>query len=472
MQSSANPINYTYNRQNAIRRFELDDKVRRGRQKMVLKGGEDVIDTDDLLVTNNLDASFTNENTVGTLPNNRLETRYEQENYVQVNISSRQRQKYISRPVISSDRDTFPNKDLWDEFFDPETGLFSGDLDICCLTFNNLLEFGQEFPFFFQKENQLHIQVPNDPFPNEYTIILDPPRRHVKGVRLVSVEPPKFIDPINEQNNLILLDVINPCTCESFQWPDDMPFAVILIPIGTYTIDGLLETIRKLMNQAVAPEIKRTLNKQCEAFKHFYDPVNGQIDFLSEFKFHMRFFFSTTFPQFNLWEMLGFEFPYPRDEENQPAYVNNFTNLVERPSPIVSGEVNLVPFARPNLDIFDYVYLAIKGFKTIQDESVSLDTDVFAKVLISSQNSLNGQNFISASKVFQDPLDRLEKIRVTWIDQFGNLLDVKGQENSFLLEIIEFQDRIKDAEFSSQRGIRTYQPDVDRIAQKRFVSLS
>ncbi|MEX0598100.1 MAG: hypothetical protein WD512_16550, partial [Candidatus Paceibacterota bacterium] len=114
--SSADPLTYTYNRQKDLQRFELNDRIRRDRQKMVLKGGQDTISSDDLLVTNNLDASFTNENTVSALPNNRKETRYYQENYVYLNISSRQRQKFNERPVISSDRETFPNKQLWDEF--------------------------------------------------------------------------------------------------------------------------------------------------------------------------------------------------------------------------------------------------------------------------------------------------------------------------------------------------------------------
>jgi len=465
--SPAEPLNYTYNRQRALNRFELNDKIRRDRQKIVLRANQDNIDNDDLLVTNNLDASFTTENSVSTLPNNRLETRYYQENYIYLNISSRQRQKYQERPITKEDRDTFPNKDLWDSFFDPDTGLFSGDLDICCLTFNNLLEFGQEFPYFFQKENQLWIKVPKDPNPNMYTITLDPPRRHIRAIRLVSVEGPRFLDAVNEFNNLLLLDVINPCTCQSFEWPDEMPFALILIPIGTYTIDGLLKQMIDLMNQVVAPEIFKTQNgKQCQPFSYFYDPASGQIDIISEYEFHLKFFFSPTNPQFHLWEMLGYEFPYPRDEMNQPTYVKNFSNLVEQESPLVAGQVNRIPFSRPSLDIFDYVYLAVEGLRVIQDEAVANDTDIFAKVLVRENR------FISSTRIYSEPLDRLEQIKVKWIDQFGNLLDMKGQENSFLLEIIEYQDRLKDADFSSQRGLRNFDQEVTKVQHKTVVSVS
>lgn len=458
--------NYTYNRQRALNRFGIQDKIRRERQKIVLQTDPDQVDNDDLLVTNNLDASFTNENTVGTLPNNRRENRYFQENYVYQNISSRQRQRFIERPVIAQDRETFPNKELWDEFFDSETGTFGGDLDICCLTFNNLLEFGQEFPYFFQKENQLFLRVPEDPNPNEYTIVLRPPRRHVRAIRLVSVEGPRFLDEVNDQNNLILVDIIDPCTGESFEYEEDLPFECILIPIGSYTITTLMDRIVALLNQVVANKLTALGRDSCQPFSYFYDAGTGQIDILGEYLFHLKFWFSTTNPQFHLWEMLGYEFPYPRDEENQPTYTHNFTNLISCQSPLIAGKTNLKPFRRPNLDIYDYIYLVINGLDVIQDDSISLDDDVFAKVLVRENR------FISSTKIFSVPLDRLEKIRVRWLDPFGNLLDMKGQENSFLLEIIEYQDRLKEADFSSQRGLNNFDQEITRVQHKTVVSIS
>lgn len=467
MISDAVPVNYTYNRQNDLKRFEIKDKIRRERQKIVLKNNEDEIDNDDLLITNNLDASFTNENSIGTLPNNRLETRYYQENYVYINISSRQRERYQERPVIAEDRNTFPNKVLWDEYFDKETGKFGGDLDICCITFNNLLNFGQEFPFFFQKENQLWIRVPKDLNPNHYSVILSPPRRNVRAVRLVSVEGPRKLDVVNAQNNLLLLDVIDPCTGKSFHFDDNLPFATILIPIGSYTVESLLQKIIALLNEVVSNAMKETgICKSCEPFVYFYDEGTGQIDILSEFLFHLKFWFSTTAPQFNLWEMLGFEYPYPRDNMNQPIYVNNFNNLVSIPSPLIAGKINKVPYRLPNLDVYDYVYLVIDNMKVIQDEQVALDADIFAKVLIKENR------FLSSTKIYSVALDKLETIRVRWLDQFGNLLDLKGQENSFLLEIIEYQDRLKDADFSSHRGLRNFDEEVTRVQHKFLASIS
>lgn len=464
--SDANPVNYTYNRQNAIRRFQMNDRIRQDRQKIALMKKDDYLDDEDLLVTNNLDASFTNENTIGTLPNNRLDTRYYQENYVSINISSRQRQRFNERPIIPEDRDLFPNKEIWDQYIEPSTANIIGDVDVCCITFNNILDFGQQFPYFFEKDNQLWIRVPNDPNPNMYTVVLRPARRHIRSIRIISVEPPRGLDVVNTLNNLLQLDVIDPCTNESIPWPDDLPFALILIPIGSYTVDSLLERIIDLMNVAIEPYLKES-NRSCQPFSYFYDTSTGQIDIIGEFLFHLRFWFSVTDPQYNLWEMLGYEFPYPRDEENQPAYVNVFTNLVSEPSPLTdTGLTNYFPFKRPNLDIIDYIYLAVDGLAVIQDDLVT-NADLFAK--ISMRDLIDNNGLIPSTKIFQEPLDRLEFIRVRWLDQFGNLLDVKGQENSFLMELVEYQDRLKNSDFSSQRGIRNYDEDVQKVAYKTII---
>lgn len=465
--------NDTLNRQNALDRFQTQDKLRQERQKIILKSDPHVLDHDDLLMTNNLDASFTNENTIGTLPNNRLDTRYYQENYIYINISSRDRVKYLERPVIAEDRDTFPNKEIWDQFFDPETNTFGGaDLDLCCLTLNNVLqtnldrvlEFGQEFPYFFQRENQLYIKVPNDLEPNQYSIILRPARRHVRSIRLVSIEPPRFLDVVNDQNNLILIDVIDPCTKESVPHvPDpDLPFSMFLIPLGSYTIENLIETITTQMNATVS---------RCNPFMSSYDPITGAISFTAKdgWLFHMRFWFSTNYPQFNLWEMLGFEFPYPRDDENEPTYVKTFSNVISVASPLTSQLENIRPYKRPSLDIYDYIYLEIAEFGVIQDSQV-IGADIFAKIPI-RVTGLDQTRILGITKIFQEPLDRVERIRVRWLDPFGNLLNVNGQENSFLLEIVEYQDRLKDADFSSQRGLRNYDEEVKKVSYKTVVSI-
>lgn len=469
--SPALPDGYTYNRQKDLESFKFTDKIRQDRQKIVLKADPEQIDNDDLLVTNNLDASFTNENTLATLPNNRRETRYYQENIVYLNISSRQRQRFEERPVVASDRSLFPNKEIWDQFFDPESNTFQ-DLDICCLTFNNLLEFGQEYPYFFQNENQLFIRVPKDPNPNSYSITLQPQLRHIRAIRLVTVEGPVFLNQVNELNNLILLDVIDPCTNESFPNTDDLPFEIILIPIGSYTVESLMETMIKIFNYKMKEKIKGSNHaeraEECQPFSYFYDLNTGQIDIICQFQFLIKFWFSTTDPQFHLWEMLGYEFPYPRDEQNQPTYTNNFSNLVKKESPLILDQFNLIPFRRPNLDILDYVYLSIRRLKVIQDNSVTIgvDPDIYAKVLVRERR------FVSSTKIFQVPLDRLDKIEVQWLDPFGNLLDLNGVENSFLLEIIEYQDKLKDTDFSSQRGLRNYDTEVDRVQYKTIVSIT
>jgi hypothetical protein len=475
----------TYHMQKEIKRFELRDKVRKDRQRIrLVDKGMAPLDQDDLLLTHSLDHSFTNINTLGTLPNNQKDVRYYQETYRQINVNSRQRKKFQERPVIPSDRDTFPNKEIWDQFFDPESSEFQ-DLDVCCITFNSILGFDQEFPFFFIKEGQLWIKQPIDLSSSSYTITLEPALRHIRYIRLKSVEAPgtasnsfqeqvsltngnstsvinsNTLNQINSTNNLLMLDVLDPCRCDkSFPHTAGLPFTLLLIPVGNYTIDSLLTRIVQLMNDSLK-ECLEGLQRPCEPFSYFYDVNTGEVDIRSDYPFHLKFWFSTTHPQFNLHEMLGYPYPFPTDENGEPAYVKSFSNMIEVPSPLTNlGLVNRQPFKKPRLNVNDYIYLAIRHLDVIKDESV-VSEDLFAKIPTGGDS-----NYIGSTKVFFEPFNKLERFEVRWIDAFGNLVDFAGQENSFLVEAVEYQDKLKDSDYSSLRGIANYETDITKVAYK------
>jgi hypothetical protein len=456
-----NPSNNTYNRQEAINRFELRDKLQKQANSIVLRDkGFAPPSADDLLTTNNLDVSFTNENTLAMLPNNQRDRRYYQEVYRIVGVNSRQRQKYNERPVVAADRINFPNKEIWDEFFNSVDGSFN-NINACCVTFNNILGFTQEFPNYFIKNCQLWFREPINPNTNQYSILLQPPPRHIRYVRLRSVETPLILNVVNKYNNLLLLDVINPCTGKSFEYTTDnnnsLGFALLLIPIGRYTVAQLVETIVALLNTAA--------EFCCEPFSGIYNENTGEITFNCEYSFHLKFWFSTLYPQFNLFEMLGFKTAFPVDSQGNTIYVNSWTNLVDEPSPLTSaGLVNKVPFRFPNLDVHEYIYLAIRFLNVITDAAVATDTDVFAKVLLKER--FVGQNLINTSKVFLEPLDKIERLDIQWLDAYGNLVDFGGQENSFMLEFVVYQDKLKDSDFSTLRGISNYDPNVDKVVFK------
>lgn len=452
--------NDTFNRQEAIKRFNLKEAIRNDRQKIVLTNkGFAPPGEDDLLTTNNLDYSFTNDNTLGILANNRKNTRYYQEVYKLQNISSRQRMKYEERLVVATDRPAFPNKDIWDKYFDPTTGTFK-EIDLCCLAFNNVTcpnnittNADQNFPYFVSRGGKLYIKVPKEFDTNKYTIILNPSLKNIRYVRVRSIEAPKKLNIVNKYNNLLMLDVKDPCNTNPCRYPGELPFALLLIPIGSYTIDELLAEIISQLNSVVC---------QCDPFSYYYNPNTGEITINSEYEFKLKFWFSTLYPQFNLYEMLGFKDPFPTDADGNEIYTKVFTNLVEQPSPLTNlGLINQVPYRTPNLDIHDYIFLAIKTLSVIKDESVTT-SDIFGKILL-KEPSLP---FVSTTKVFQQTLNTLESLEIEWLDAFGNLVDFQGQENSFLLEFVEEQDKLKNSEFSNTRGLNNYDPSVPKVIYK------
>lgn len=462
--TSFTPNQMTYNRQEAVKRFELADQIKKDNQKIMLQGkGVAPLSSDDLLTTNNLDYSFTNDNTMALLANNRKEYRYQQEIYRQVNVNSRSRMKFRTRPVTNSDRECFPDKMIWDQYFNSESETFE-NIDLCCITFNNVMGgFDQQFPYFTIKEGQLYINVPEYLESDNYKIVLKPPPKNIRQVRLRSVEVPKSFDIINKTNNLLMLDVINPCTGESFPYPDDLDFALILLSIGIYSVEEILQNIVDQLNLTVRQLRASVQQSECDPFSYIYNSNTGEVTINSELEFHLKFWFSTSYPQFNLFEILGYPYPFPRNDEGNPIYVKSFSNLIEQSSPLTSnGLTNKIPYQKPNLNIYDYIFLAIDKLDVIQDQSVT-NYDIFAKILI------NDNGFIGGTKIFQTPLEKLEELRIYWIDAYGNPVEFNGQENSFLLEFIEEQDKLKNADFSSNRGLNNFDNDICKIAYKTNV---
>jgi len=463
----AKPINYTLNRQGAIRRFQLRDKIRKDNQKVVLKS-ECALPEDDLLSTNQIQEyqdpskpkpKTTTPDQLGLLPTNLINERYFQENYSLVNISSRQRNQYYIKTVTLEDRMDFPNQDIFDEYYDPETGNF-GDLLKCSSTFNNVLGLlGQDLPCYFAEGGKLKLRIKNDTDTNQYRVNLNPVLKNVRTIRLVSAEIPLTINNITPHNNLLMLDVIDPCTGQSFDFDTDLPFMLLLIPPGDYDVPQLLETITALLNCALQC-INRSSAK-CPAFGYKYVPETGEIEFMSKYKFHLKFWFSCTEAQFNVWDMLGFPGPYPMDENRNPVYVKVFSNLVDRLSPLgeIPGLMNRVPAKRPSMDIYSFIYLIVKELGVLRDTNIPDGKEILAKVFLSEP-----QKLISGTKVFDVPVETIERFDVEWVDEYGQLVDFGGRDNSFTLQILEYVDKLKRVDYNSQRGTRNYEDRIPSIS--------
>jgi hypothetical protein len=288
---------------------------------------------------------------------------------------------------------------------------------------------------------------------------LNPTLKNVRSIRLVSAEIPLEINNITPYNNMLMLDVIDPKTQQSIDFDSDLPFMLLLIPPGNYDIAGLMDTIVALLNHAM--EFVCMSTSECPAFSYKYVETTGEIEICSKFCFHLKFWFSCTEIQFNVWDMLGFPEPFPTDDNNNPIYLNKWSNLVERVSPLGDGAslVNKVPAKKPGLDIFRYVYLVVKGLRVLRDTNVAEGNDILAKVFLSEE-----QKLITGTKIFDVPVENIYVFDVEWIDEYGQLVDFGGRDNSFTLQILEYQDKLKRADYNSQRGMRNYEERVPSIA--------
>jgi len=464
----ARPINYTLNRQGALKRFQLRDRIRKDNQKIVLKS-DTCLPADDLLSTNQIQeyqdprkktSETTSPDQLGILPTNLIDERYYQENYTLVNISSRQREQFLVRTITAEDRDEFPNKEIFDKFFDPDTETF-GDLLQCASTFNSVIGLEQDLPCYFAEEGKLKLRVKNDTETNHYRVNLNPVLKNVRSIRLVSAEVPLTINNITPQNNLLMLDVIDPCTNQSVDFDTDLPFMLLLIPPGNYNIQELLRTITALLNCAMQCINRSTIERP--AFRYKYVETTGEIVFESIFSFHMKFWFSCTESQFNVWDMLGFPGPYPTDDCNNPVYVKSFSNIVNRPSPLgeIPGLLNRVPAKRPSLDIYSFIYLVVKDLRVLNDTNIPEGKEILAKVFLNEP-----QKLMAGTKVFDVPVEEIRRFDIEWIDEYGQLVDFGGRDNSFTLQILEYVDKLKRVDFNSQRGTRNYEDRIESIHYK------
>jgi hypothetical protein len=81
-------------------------------------------------------------------------------------------------------------------------------------------------------------------------------------------------------------------------------------------------------------------------------------------------------------------------------------------------------------------------------------TPCFAKIQL---NAPSGQicynSYVSTEKIFDTPIARLDEIDLAIYRTDGTLFDLRGRDYSITLQIEEYQDRLRNAEVSSRRGI-------------------
>lgn len=87
---------------------------------------------------------------------------------------------------------------------------------------------------------------------------------------------------------------------------------------------------------------------------------------------------------------------------------------------------------------------------------------IFAKIqLNSTPGDISFNSFVSTSRIFDTPITRLDEIDFEIRRSDGKLFDLRGRDYSISLLIEEYQDKLRNTEISSRRGI----PDRGAISQ-------
>lgn len=91
---------------------------------------------------------------------------------------------------------------------------------------------------------------------------------------------------------------------------------------------------------------------------------------------------------------------------------------------------------------------------------------IFAKIQLNVEpNSVAFNSFVTTERLFDSPITRLDEIDLEIRRSDGRLFDLRGRDYSFSLLIEEYQDRLRNTEISSRRGIA----DRGLVSQAGFI---
>jgi hypothetical protein len=462
-----NTHNMTYNVQDDLRKFRLKRYMtQRGTVLAKTESGA-TAEEGDPLIANDIDGS----NVISRQDRHEEPDpeRYYKEVRRVININSRFRSRIQWIPVgIEWLQQTFPDlcREHWSEttnyFADPQK--FTNCLNKLVKCGSGICDSGSDF---LCKQNLVCRSVPLSDSPSEYRFPLDTILNNVKSLTLLSTEIPNTLATITSDNNVMTVDLIecnarchDKCpTCTHVGYCDSylLPYIVIQIPPGHYTLIELAKTIEEQLNSSVE---KFTKQGYKDLFQVLADPetdaflIQIKCSAASEnVKFNVAFLPHPRVPELSLHYMLGFQ------QSSSNGFCRAWSNLVAHVSSNnchLSG-INKKPFRPIDLTPHKYIYLAIEGFKTIDDPMIT-GYDLFAKIQIEPSDTrprILFNTYLDNPKFFVDsPLRIVENLKVSWIDAFGQLVDFQNVEQSFTLEFLIYVDYLVDSNFSSLRGTR------------------
>lgn len=327
--------------------------------------------------------------------------------------------------------------------------------------------------------------------PNSYEIQLPRKFTNIKSIRLLSVEVPNTLNLVNEYNNVILVSIKDTATDSLITLKTGAsPFSFILFQLtpGSYTLQSLAEHMEKTVNDKVE---ELSLEGYVNMFTITANDTTGKFSIKinnpsgRSFSFHWRFLVAhnldpeedelavTLFG--NLWYLLGFLSSYDVDSNGNDLYTTERTNLEDfGMNPQLDGRApdetafhTVKPTRHPDVLPNKYIYLAIKGLKTIHDienpESTNFgNADLFAKIIFDVPAGETTHSFITNPKLFPDTLPELDRLIISWKDYAGLPVDFNYRNHSFSLEIIEYTDILDNVNYNTRRGTidETYYPDL------------
>jgi hypothetical protein len=140
-----------------------------------------------------------------------------------------------------------------------------------------------------------------------------------------------------------------------------------------------------------------------------------------------------------------------------------------------SGDQETALFRSVSLQGEDYLFLSSQGLDTVVNSSAI--PDVFAKILLNdSPGNMVYNSFITAPKIFQSPLSKIDTLRFKMLTSKGYPFNFNDINWSFSLEVIELVDSLINSEFSSRSNNTEYdgaaQGTADTSTKRRSLTRS
>lgn len=365
---------------------------------------------------------------------------------------------------------------------------------------------------FYEKDGRIFCKISKYPSPNHYVINLIRPLSYVKAIGLVACEVPNPYQTIGSHNNIIIFHIKDEKTGKVLPFRNDyrgIPFFLIEIPVGIYTVIELLHEIESRCNEAISCMTSNknirfviTYNKNTEIINiclKDQDRSNHEnYNKHDHWVFHWRFWSHWSIPEDRtLYRMLGFARPYLKTADGADYYGKCYDNVWKLG---LCDDRNLVcdiknkcepstrvprPYCRINLFPETYIYLVVNGLNFNNDDiydtnpNITLN-NILAKVQVVPfsdqcfyQSTINIDNCnrnnmadgficgpylyntaITTDKVYlESPLRTLDKLEISWIDEFGELVDFGHMEHSLTFRVVQYIDYLVDSNFDTTRGV-------------------